>query len=61
MITPQFLVVNNMMFSKILEEVESESNNMILGENIRKIISDYKSGKYNPPSTVEFDEKIEKE
>ena len=58
---PGYLIVHSMMFSKIREEVESEPNNMILGENVRKIIGDYKSGKYNPPSTVEFDEKIEKE
>jgi hypothetical protein len=54
-IIPQFYSTHSKLFSKILEKVESEPNNMTLGESVREIISDYKEGKFNSPSTNEFE------
>lgn len=57
MYTPNFFLIRSRLFGEILNISESDSDNITLGENVRRLVEEYKEDKHNPPSTIEFDDK----
>lgn len=59
MFIPEHFFTQSRVFGEIRKLTENLHNNMDLGEAVRKVINDYKEGKYNPPSVIQFDNTTE--
>lgn len=57
---PTHFLIQCRLFGEIIKEAEEKPNDMEFGNSVRKIINDYKEGKYNPPPDIEFDEENKK-
>ena len=56
--TPSFLLTESSLFLKLKDLAETQPNDLDLGKSVRKIFNDYKEGRYDPPSDVEFDTEV---
>ena len=52
---PIHMHVQGEVMREIKELTQATPNDIDLGKAVRKVIRDYKDGKYNPPSDIEFD------
>jgi hypothetical protein len=54
---PSFFIIPSSLFRLIRLLTENEDDNEKLGKAVRIIIEEYKEGKYNPPPSIDLDEK----
>ena len=57
---PSIFLKRSGLFGEIRDLSDKYPNDMELGKAVRNIMNDYRDGKYNPPSDIEFDTKDKK-